>query len=154
MNFYNGFTPNQRLKALAWLKRQYAAGTRTPPSSCDACGQTDGVIEPHDEDYSEPYGDHTGSIGVCYRCHMMIHCRFKNPDGWKQYRAAVRRGLRFEALRTRAFWKFCQQLRGVSVPVTQHEPPKVAVLDLIEAGYYVRHLNADKVRQSPERLVG
>ena len=31
MNPYNGFDHNQRMKALRWLKAEYAAGRRTPP---------------------------------------------------------------------------------------------------------------------------
>jgi hypothetical protein len=61
VNSYNGFTPQQRAHALRGLNREYAAGRRQRPTSCDACGQTEGVIEPHSEDYSEPFGDHIGA---------------------------------------------------------------------------------------------
>ncbi|TPW00438.1 MAG: hypothetical protein USCAAHI_00115 [Beijerinckiaceae bacterium] len=44
MNSYNNFSPAQRMRALRWLRAEYAAGRRHPPLVCDACGQTEGVI--------------------------------------------------------------------------------------------------------------
>jgi len=86
MNSYNGFTPNQRIKALRWLNEEYAQGRRTRPTSCDVCGQTRGHLEAHSEDYSgPPFGDNIGAFGLCYRCHMMIHCRFSNPWAFERY---------------------------------------------------------------------
>jgi hypothetical protein len=43
-----------------WLEREYAAGRRARPIMCDACGQADGPIDAHSEDYSAPFGDHIG----------------------------------------------------------------------------------------------
>lgn len=94
MNPYNGFTPSQRVKALKWINGEYAAGRRTRPTECEACGQTDGKLQAHSEDYSEPYGDHIGKYGLCYTCHMMIHCRFSAPVAWDNYRWAIRSGYR------------------------------------------------------------
>jgi hypothetical protein len=142
MNWYNTFSPAQRNAAFAWLKKRYADGSRTRPTVCDACGQTEGLVEPHSEDYSEPYGDHIGQFGLCYRCHMMIHCRFRARDAWNAYRAAVRVGKRFAAIAGRHFGAFTGQLAGKPVPFTQHEPPKVFVLDNIDAGKYIAHIKA------------
>jgi hypothetical protein len=89
-NPYNGFTWEERREAYEWWKAEVAAGRRTWPTVCDACGQTEGRIEPHDEDYSKPYGPHICEFGVCHRCHMMIHRRFQWPRSWDRYRAAVR----------------------------------------------------------------
>jgi hypothetical protein len=100
---YNGFTGSQRMTAYRWLMGEYAAGRRTWPVKCDACGQTEGVIEPHDEDYSPPYGDHIGRWGLCYRCHMVFHCRFRNPEMFRRYCAVLAGGNRFAALHTRNF---------------------------------------------------
>ena len=86
MNSYNGYTPAQRYKALSWFKKQIKEGKKpSHPHQCDFCGQNNGVIAWHSEDYSEPYGDHIGKYGVCYVCHMMIHCRFKNKQLWLNY---------------------------------------------------------------------
>lgn len=94
MNSYNGFSPAQRLTALKWFKGEESAGRRARQKVCDACGQTEGRIEPHSEDYSEPFGDHIGAFGLCYPCHMIIHCRFRNPRAWGVYRDHVRVGER------------------------------------------------------------
>jgi hypothetical protein len=108
MNYYNGFSPRQRLDALRWFNAERAAGRRENPSSCDACGQTEGHISGHSEDYSFPYGDHIGRFGVCYRCHMMIHCRFKNAEAWETYKAHLREGRVFAPI-GRNFWLFRRQ---------------------------------------------
>lgn len=101
MNSYNGFEPVQRYRALRWLKAETAAGRRHSPTVCDACGQSEGVIQAHSEDYSEPFGDHIGAYGFCYLCHMMIHCRHHDRNRWDQYRQAVREGHQPAALKGR-----------------------------------------------------
>lgn len=94
MNSYNGFTPAQRTAALRWLNGEYAAGRRVRPTSCQVCGQTEGLIEAHSEDYSgPPYGDNIGAFGLCYRCHMMIHCRFSAPMAFDAYVQSVEDGV-------------------------------------------------------------
>lgn len=86
MNSYNGFSPSHRYKALAWFKKEIKEGRKpAKPDICDACGQKDGVLVWHSEDYSEPFGSHIGEHGLCYPCHMMVHCRFKNVELWGLY---------------------------------------------------------------------
>ena len=90
MNSYNGFEPKKRYAALAWLKKEWAQGTREQtPSKCDICTQTEGYLAYHSEDYSFPYGEHIGYFGLCYICHMMLHCRFKNPTLMNGYVKAL-----------------------------------------------------------------
>lgn len=55
MNPYNGFTGDQRNRAQRWLNSQWAAGHFPRPAQCCACGQADGIIDAHAEDYSEPF---------------------------------------------------------------------------------------------------
>jgi hypothetical protein len=59
MKSYRGFSPAERLRSLQWLHAESAAGRRQRPTVCESCGQTKGVIETHNEDYSFPFGDHT-----------------------------------------------------------------------------------------------
>ncbi len=136
MNSYNGFSPRQRYRALDWLKGEYKAGRRHRPTRCDACGQTEGVIEPHSENYSEPFGDHIGAFGLCYRCHLMIHCRFRSKEAWDAYRQAIREGKRFQALYTRSFPEFGKQLRGEEVAFEVGPAPTRLILDEIDAGLH------------------
>jgi hypothetical protein len=103
MKSYNGFTAADRMKAFNWLKDEYAKKTRTRPTVCDACGQKEGIIEAHSEDYSAPYGDHIGAYGFCYRCHMMIHCRFNALHAWNTYRDMVSAGYQFPPIHARNF---------------------------------------------------
>ena len=109
MKEYNGFSPTQRMKALRWLNGEYAAGRRTRPTACDACGETEGVVEAHSENYSAPFGDHIGRYGLCYRCHMMLHVRVHVPEHWHLYRAALVAGVRFEPYQKRNWWAFRAQ---------------------------------------------
>jgi hypothetical protein len=137
VNSYNGFSPEQRYRALDWLKGEYKAGRRHPPTVCDACGQTEGIIEAHSEDYSDPFGDNIGAFGLCYRCHMAIHCRFRNRQAWDAYRQALREGKHFQAMHSRNFPEFSKQLRGTEVPFEAGPPPRRLVLDEIDAGMYL-----------------
>lgn len=90
---YNGFSGAQRAAAAAWFKA--LARKPTPePLACDGCGTSSVPIARHSEDYSAPYGAHVGRWGVCYTCHMMVHCRYKSPHAWERYRELVREGSR------------------------------------------------------------
>lgn len=133
MNSYNGFSPNERTKALRWLRAEYAAGRRTPPIVCEVCTQAEGIIEAHSEDYSEPFGPHIGAHGLCYRCHMMLHCRFKNREAWEVYKAHIREGRVFAPLRTRNFYAVLAHIRtmGAAVPYRQREPEAWTFLDTL-----------------------
>lgn len=135
MNSYNGFTPRQRIRALHWLKNEYAAGRRVRPTVCDACGQTEGIVEAHSEDYSEPHGDHIGKFGLCYTCHMMLHCSFKAPAAWARYRAAIANGATFEPFLTRNFYRLTALHlgRATTAKSTRRQAPDCLVLDEIEA---------------------
>lgn len=135
MNSYNRFTPTQRMKAYEWLKQQYAAGTRQKPVKCDSCTQTEGIIEPHSENYGAPYGDHIGQYGLCYRCHMALHTRFKNLASFKRYAGNVLLGEVAQPFYTRDFQTFAKQhLRGYSVPVSHHtEETSSLLMDILNA---------------------
>lgn len=122
MKSYNGFSPSQRYKALNWLKGEYAAGRRARPFSCDCCRQTEGIIEHHSEDYSEPFGNNIGQYALCYICHMMIHCRFRNPRQWQLYKQMVADGANFKPFYVRNFTLFAEQfLRGTLSPISFSE---------------------------------
>jgi hypothetical protein len=126
MGWYNGFSPEQRWSALAWLKRQGLAN----PTKCDACGQTEGLLQRHSEDYSSPFGPHIGAISFCHRCHMLVHFRFRSPDAWKDYRLAIADGWCFAPLYRMGpgaalHWSLNNAIRTA--------PPKVLLLDRIES---------------------
>lgn len=61
-----------------------------PPvsSRCDGCGNTDGRIAAHNEDYSRP---HT-FWSLCSPCHRIVHLRFRDGPGFVEYRRRVMHG--------------------------------------------------------------
>lgn len=98
MGTYNGFLWNQRMKAQRWLNQQWKLGTLPKPSRCVACGQTEGRFDAHAEDYSEPFGPHTQQFPLCYRCHMLVHCRFRSSTAFRHYVKLVEAGWVFPPL--------------------------------------------------------
>jgi hypothetical protein len=96
VNSYNGFSPEQRTKALRWLRQEQAAGRRLRAAVCEVCGQDKGKVMEHSEDYSSPFGDHIGAHSLCFRCHMWVHCRFRNALGFHEYVDALHGGAIFE----------------------------------------------------------
>jgi len=101
MKSYNGFTGAQRNKAQRWLQQQWSTGALTRPVQCSACTQTQGRIDAHAEDYSEPFAaGKTDQFHLCYTCHMAVHCRHRNREAWTRYKAMVRDGYRHRACRS------------------------------------------------------
>lgn len=85
---YNGFSGSQRESVQRWLNKQWDAGSLPRPSKCVACGQTEGTIDAHLEDYDTP----ASFVDMCVTCHMMIHMRFRNQLAWRQYRERIAAG--------------------------------------------------------------
>jgi hypothetical protein len=107
MQSYNGFAPEQREKAQRRLRAQWESGSLARPSKCCACGQDHGIIDAHAEDYSEPFAaGKTDEFHLCFTCHMMVHCRFRNRAAWDRYRAAIGKGGHFAAVFKRDFGTF------------------------------------------------
>jgi hypothetical protein len=87
---YNGFSGRQRERAQRWLNKEWNTGRLARPSECVACGQTEGIIQAHAEDYSDPFrAGVTDGFHLCKRCHAMVHARFKNQKAWREYRAKI-----------------------------------------------------------------
>lgn len=86
MNSYNGFTGHQREQGDKLLKEAIAKGIIPDPMTqpCFICGQNEGIRHYHNEDYS-PENIIENARCVCWRCHMMIHSRFRNPEAVAQY---------------------------------------------------------------------
>lgn len=137
MKSYNGFTPEQRWKALAWYKAEMKAGRIPAPSECCACGQKRGRIDYHAEDYSEPFGPHVVRFQLCFLCHMMVHCRFGNDVAFLSYVQAVKAGGQFPP--ENDFKVFASKyLNGKTLPATDvtRAAPADNVLADIAAGKY------------------
>jgi len=94
MNWYNGFSPKERGKKLNKSYKVYP--NRTHPyyqGPCQICGNPDCPVEPHTEDYAEPFlWENPAEYAVCKTCHGRLHKRFNQPFKWAAYKAHVRRG--------------------------------------------------------------
>ena len=140
MTHYNGFTPAERNAAQAWLNREWTAGRLARPSVCLACGQDQGVIDAHAEDYSRPFtAAKLMAFPLCLICHLMLHCRFgSGRAAWDAYRRLTRLGCRYEPARTRNFGIVQAMLAGRprSFEVLDEAPTRF-VLDEIHEGLHV-----------------
>jgi hypothetical protein len=132
---YNGFSGRQRSRAQTWLNRQWKAGALARPMQCVACGQSMGIIDAHAEDYSEPFAaGKTDQYHLCFTCHMMVHCRFGNPEAWQYYKSVIRRGGRFAPSYERDIGGLCARHLKARRPVPdeQGKPPDRSILDDID----------------------
>lgn len=86
MNSYNGFTGAQREQGDKILKEAIAKGVIPDPMTipCEICGQDKGIRHYHCEDYS-PQNIISNARCLCWRCHMMLHSRFRNAEATAQY---------------------------------------------------------------------
>ena len=139
MREYNGFSGDERAQGAAYHRRMRAQGLWSLPTRCSACGQTEGVIDAHWEDYSKPF-DTERDIPLCFRCHMMVHMRDRNPRGWDRYRALVRSGYRGEPLFQRSIGAVIRDHMGPIVDDDLNEPAggekglHATILDVIHYG--------------------
>ena len=95
IGFYNGWSGNERLAALAILKAALASGELAHPTICSVClvpGNPDrrapDAVWFHDEDYANPLG----AYAVCKPCHRLIHMRFWRAAEWIAHVARHARG--------------------------------------------------------------
>lgn len=83
---YNGFSPQQREKASRIQREAIKSGRLKDPNecACSICGQDKGIRHYHNEDYSDEMILENCRV-VCWRCHMMIHKRFRHPESFAKY---------------------------------------------------------------------
>ncbi len=162
MREYNGFPSHVRSKAGVFRKRMIAEG-RIPkfPPHCRACGQTEGAMCYHTEDYSEPHGAHTIAFEICYVCHMMIHCRHRGRERWLQYIFGVAKGHTYPPIFGWNFKAFCAiflSRKGLPEPVAiDPEKPEPEGLDRniltdIDRGAYNPAMTREARGYAPEHL--
>lgn len=84
---YNGFTPAERAKGGAAYNAAIRSGVVKSPTQCEACQAAEGVTG-HNEDYETPLQ----FFEVCFLCHMMIHCRYRDVGRWQLYLSLLDEG--------------------------------------------------------------
>lgn len=82
-DYYNGFTPGERSASGEFVRKMVRRGKWSRPTVCYACGRTDGQLQQHREDYSQPFSELDDTIHLCRRCHSRVHSRLKDPEGWR-----------------------------------------------------------------------
>jgi hypothetical protein len=94
MDYYNGYTPKERNRKLRESYKVFP--NRSHPyytGACHMCGDPHSPVEPHSEDYSEPYHwDRPAEYALCKTCHDRLHKRFKSPHAWEAYKRYLRTG--------------------------------------------------------------
>lgn len=76
------------MKADKRLKAAIAAGELSFEMACEMCGQREGCIQLHLEDYSRI----ETSMPICVEHHMLLHTRFTHPNRWQRAVMAALRG--------------------------------------------------------------
>jgi hypothetical protein len=97
LSSYNGHSGAKREQVQAWLNKQWNAGALPRPSCCAACGQVEGIIDAHLENYDEP----TSYVEACVTCHLVLHCRFRYVTAFAAYVDRVGSGWQAPPLHTR-----------------------------------------------------
>lgn len=105
MKSYKSWSPEYRKESLALTNKAKQLGWISSPKKCNRCGQTDGILHLHNEDYDvthktlsevfkrEPLWISEDEItqvnGVleplCWRCHMMHHSVRRNASAVEKY---------------------------------------------------------------------
>ena len=92
MQSYKGWTPAERYESLKKTKQAIRDGIIPKAHTCNRCGQTEGIIQYHNEDYSDPI---KYLEMLCWRCHMIHHSTRRNPGAVKAYFEEVASGKRY-----------------------------------------------------------
>lgn len=102
MKSYNGFTPQQRMEGDRIIKQAIAEGKLKPPTKCRVCGQDKGILHVHAEDY-RPDKILANCRCLCWRCHMILHSRYRNREAFNRYFKEVREGKKYPPVYTHDF---------------------------------------------------
>lgn len=105
MKSYNGFTPKQRIEGDKIIKQAIKDGVLKSLDECVCvvCGQNEGIRHYHCEDYS-PQNILNDAKCLCWRCHMILHSRFKYPNEAKKYFEEVKQGKRYKPVYKNNFY--------------------------------------------------
>jgi hypothetical protein len=82
MRDFRGWSAQGRQESYAKTRQAITDGLIPPARRCKRCGQTEGLVQYHNEDYSDPI---KYLEPLCYRCHMMLHSEHLNPEAVTQY---------------------------------------------------------------------
>ena len=127
MNHYNGYTPAERSRKLRASYKVFP--NRSHPcyhKPCAICSDTATPVEPHTEDYSEPYRwEPPAEYPVCKTCHGRLHKRFNDPSGWAAYKLHLKRGGHGSDLKTP---RMRDDVKRIALALARGESPALPTL--------------------------
>ena len=123
MQSYKGWSPEFRKKSLRYTKRAKKLGWIPYPKKCQRCGQTEGILHTHNENYDVTYYTLHDVFNrfpisitpeeikkltdvleqICWRCHMMHHSKRRNAQGVKRYFEEIAAGKKYPAVHRHDF---------------------------------------------------
>lgn len=119
MRTYKGVTGAARAKSLSTAKQmRIERGLPLTPPACQWCGQTNGILQWHNPDYSHPIDN---SIGLCWRCHMMHHSEWISAAKVREYMDMVRDGYQWPPIFKTDFGILARD-HGIKHPRKQTKP--------------------------------
>ena len=143
MSPYNGFSPEERMKAWKVQKDLLSKGKirdwKAMP--CEICGQHNPTSMPHLENYFVVTEFHP----LCVQCHITLHSRFSYPTEWKKLLFDILNGWKPR------IWTTTQEYFVVHKRRHHQDYKPVDVATLGKEWYYHISLDravADKIRDS------
>jgi hypothetical protein len=115
MKSYKKWSPEFRRASLKLTNKAKKHGWVQEPKCCNRCGQTEGILHLHNEDYDVTFytlekvfnrfpisitDDELTAIRevlepLCWRCHMMHHSVRRSPEAVKKYFKEIAGGKRY-----------------------------------------------------------
>jgi len=113
------FSGELREEAQKKINAAIRSGKLPSPSTqpCEYCSQDQGIRQWHNEDYDKPLE----VICLCWRCHMMLHSRFRAPAQFEAYLDGLAQGKKWPPVFSNDFGIL---ERDHGVPAFKHTGPK------------------------------
>lgn len=100
MKSYKQWSKADRLASLKKTKAAIANGVIPEATKCNRCGQTEGIIQYHNHDYSDPI---KFLESLCWRCHMIHHSVYRSPINCARYWEEICQGKMYPAVHKHDF---------------------------------------------------
>ena len=99
MKSYKGFSGVQRMASYKLTMRSVEEGLVPVAVKCNRCGQTEGTLQYHNEDYDQ----YLDVEPICLRCHLVHHSEHRAPVACAKYWSTIKEGKMWEPLRGNPF---------------------------------------------------
>jgi len=89
MKSYKQWSAAERTASLKKTNQAIKDGLIPQATKCERCGQTEGKVMYHNEDYSDPI---KYLVSMCWRCHMILHSQYRAPMACDKYWLEIKAG--------------------------------------------------------------